>query len=61
MKSWLIKSDSKEVWVNRGQEEWIPKNSERYLSEVVEIDGEKKDCLVSRIVQDENGKWKFKS
>jgi hypothetical protein len=61
LNSWLIKDDSKEVWVNRSQEEWVPKTARRYLSTVVEIDGEMKDCLVSAIVQDENGKWKFKS
>jgi hypothetical protein len=60
LNSWLIKDDSKEVWVNRSQEEWVPKTA-RYLSAVVEIDGEMKDCLVSAIVQDKNGKWQFKN
>lgn len=61
LNSWLIKDDSKEVWVDRYKEEWVPKTARRYLSAVVEIDGEKKDCLVSSIVQDENGKWQFKN
>jgi hypothetical protein len=61
LNSWLIKDDSKEVWVNRSQEEWVPKTARRYLSTVVEIDGEMKDCLVSAIIQDENGKWQFKN